>query len=253
MKTVKADEIIKLLESQRNDDQREILMRFFQTAPGQYGEGDKFLGLKVPQTRSIVKQVKHLVPFNQIALLLNSEWHEVRLAALLLLVEEMKANLPKKNDSQLDYQQKSSNREAIANFYLKNAESANNWDLVDLSCPYILGPYFLLYSTDYMPLLMELAESNNLWRQRIAIVTTLHFIRNGIFNPTFTLVNYFCNHPHPLIHKAMGWMLREIGKKDKEELLNFLTKNYKLLPRTTLRYAIERFPENERIFWLKRK
>lgn len=250
---VTAEEIVGLLMEQRNESQREILMRFFKTGKGQYGEGDKFLGLKVPQTRTVVKEAKLLVPLDEIAKLVCSEWHEVRLSGFLLLVEEMNASLNKQKDNSEIRIIKAKRRKEITDFYLKYAKQANNWDLVDLSCEYILGPYLLLDCSDVMPTLSKLAASKDLWEQRIAVVTTLHFIRNGIYEPTLALVELLCHHKHDLIHKAMGWMLREIGKKDKELLTLFLNENYLRLPRTTLRYAIERFPEEERKYWLSRK
>lgn len=247
---IMASNVIDRLKELRNDEQRKVLMRFFKTGQGQYGEGDKFLGLKVPQTRAVVKEVSHLVSLNEIAKLLKSEWHEVRLAGFLLLVDEMKANLPNIKDNDEMSKSKARNREDIAMFYLKYSGRANNWDLVDLSCEYILGPYLRLDCADYMAVLLKLAESPNLWKQRIAVVTTLDFIRNGVFVPTLTLVGRLCSHPHDLIHKAMGWVLREVGKRDKKVLTDYLRDNHWRLPRTTLRYAIEKFPEAERRYWL---
>lgn len=233
-----ADEIIALLEEQYNEEQRKILMRFFRTGEGQYGEGDEFLGLKVPQTRLIVKAARHCLSLNEIEKLLYNRWHEVRLCGLLLLVEEMKA--AKNNPEQ---------REVIAAFYLRHARQANNWDLVDLSCQYILGPY-LLPLADYN-ILYKLADSDNLWEQRMAIVTSLHFIRARIFTPTLTIAAKLLSHPHDLIHKATGWLLREVGKRDTDTLRNFLEKHYASIHRTTLRYAIERLDAAERQYWLK--
>lgn len=233
-----ADEIIALLEEQYNEEQRKILMRFFRTGEGQYGEGDEFLGLKVPQTRLIVKAARHCLSLNEIEKLLYNRWHEVRLCGLLLLVEEMKA--AKNNPEQ---------REVIAAFYLRHARQANNWDLVDLSCQYILGPY-LLPLADYN-ILYKLADSDNLWEQRMAIVTSLHFIRARIFTPTLTIAAKLLSHPHDLIHKATGWLLREVGKRDTDTLRNFLKKHYASIHRTTLRYAIERLDAAERQYWLK--
>ena len=209
------------------------------------------LGLKVPQTRKIVKEIKSHVEFNDIETLLYSKWHEVRLCALLLLVEEMNINLPKKRDSEETLQIKEQKRKEISSFYLRHASQANNWDLVDLSCQYILGAYIRLSGLNNYNILYRLAESNNIWEQRISIVTTLDFIRNGVFITTLKIADKLVDHPHDLIHKAIGWMLREIGKRDKNVLLNYLEKNFSRLPRTALRYAIERFPENERQYWLK--
>lgn len=250
---IKASEIEALLLSHKNDVQRNILSRFFKTGVGQYGEGDEFLGLKVPQTREIVKHAKLQVPFSEIQKLLVSKWHEVRLCGLLLLVEEMKANFPRKADKPDMVDFKATQRHKIAQFYLQNATSANNWDLVDLSCEFILGPYLRFSGSEDYSTLEQLAQSDNLWEQRIAIVTTLDFIRNGIYNPTLVLSKRLLNHKHDLIHKAIGWVLREVGKKDKDLLLDFLDTNYSDLPRTTLRYAIEKFPEGERKRWLNRK
>lgn len=288
---VSAEEIEALFENERNEEQRQILMRFFKTGKGQYGEGDEFLGLKVPQTRAIVKELRLEVSLEEIQKLLYSKWHEVRLCGFLLLVEEMKSNLPKKSDykivkslsdkracqkelsdklagqrritnkqrEKIEFheemsisERKALRRREIAEFYLQHARQANNWDLVDLSCEFIIGPYLRLSETSDYELLFGLADSDNLWEQRIAVVTNLDFIRNGIYEPAFTIINKLISHPHDLIHKAMGWILREIGKRDKEVLTSFLGENVSRLPRTTLRYAIERLPENERLEWLRK-
>ena len=252
-KKVLAKDIEGLLMEMRDDNQRDHLMRFFKTGKGQYGEGDCFLGLKVPQTRAIVKEAKLLVDFGEIERMLYSQWHEVRLCALLLLVEEMKANMPKSKDTEASLIIKAERREEIARFYIKHARQANNWDLVDLSCQYVLGVYIRLSGKENYSILYNLAKSPDLWEQRIAIVSTLEFIRNGIFEPTIQISELLINHPHDLIHKAIGWMLREIGKRDKAVLLEYLEKNSGRLPRTSLRYAIERFPEPERQHWLKKQ
>lgn len=254
---IKAAEIEEILIGQRDDRQRDHLMRFFKTGEGQYGEGDMFLGLKVPQTRAIVKQAALRVPIGEIETLLYRPWHEVRLCGFLLLVEEMKACLPKKSVNKAigidDENKHKLRRKEIAEFYLRHARQANNWDLVDLSCEYILGPYIRLSDKPDYEILHRLSESDNLWEQRIAIVTTLDFIREGIFSPTLELAVRLIGHPHDLIHKAIGWTLREIGKRDKSVLTDFLEMHYRQLPRTALRYAIERFSEEERQYWLRRK
>ncbi len=248
--SIKASDIEEAITAQRDDAQRLNLMRFFKTEVGQYGEGDEFLGLKVPQTRAIVRQARLQVPLAEISLLLDSKWHEVRLCGLLLLVEEMKAVLPgRKGDTSL----KALRRRELAKFYLRHATRANNWDLVDLSCQYILGPYIRLARPQEFTILYTLAASKNLWEQRIAVVTTLDFIRAGIFSPSLRLAEIMLSHPHDLMHKATGWILRELGKKDNALLCSFLEQNYSRMPRTALRYAIERFPEPERQYWLKRK
>ncbi len=253
LKNITADEIEGLLMAEQNERQRCHLMRFFKTGEGQYGEGDQFLGLKVPQTRTIVKAARRRVAPKEIEKLLYSPWHEVRLCGFLLLVEEMKVYLPKKTDSEVTACEKAKCREEIARFYLRHARQANNWDLVDLSCQYIVGPFLRLSAEEGYDILYRLAESENLWEQRIAIVTSLDFIRNGLFSPTLKLCDMLIDHPHDLIHKAMGWMLREIGKKDMTVLTEYLENTYSRLPRTTLRYAIERMPELDRQYWLKRK
>lgn len=250
MEKILAADIEEALLSQENQEQRKILMRFFKTEPGQYGEGDRFIGLKVPQTREVVKFAKGKVPFDEISILIHSPWHEIRLAGFLLLVEEMKAALPKRN---VPVSAGAGKRKYIAEFYLRHARFANNWDLVDLSCEYILGPYLRLAGLENSDVLDRLAQSDNLWEQRIAIVTTIDFIRNNIFEPTFRISDMLLNHPHDLIHKAVGWMLRETGKRDKDALLAYLEENFSAMPRTALRYAIERFPEPERRYWLSRK
>lgn len=250
---VTAEEIIAVLIEKKDDKQRDHLMRFFKTGKGEYGEGDQFLGLKVPQTRGIVKGARLLVSLDEIQKLLLSEWHEVRLAGLLLIVEEMKANLPKRKDNDEALRLKAKRRKEITEFYLRNARYANNWDLVDLSCEYVIGPFIRYSDSPDYEILYRLAESDNLWEQRISIVTTLDFIRNGIFGPTLHLADKLISHPHDLIHKAIGWTLREIGKRDEKTLLDYLEDNYSKLPRTALRYAIEKLPEQERQYWLKRK
>ncbi|MDE6498799.1 MAG: DNA alkylation repair protein [Muribaculaceae bacterium] len=241
-----------MLMAQRDDAQREHLMRFFKTGPGQYGEGDRFLGLKVPQTRALVKQIRLRVAQDEIVRLLYSPWHEVRLCALLLLVEEMKAGLPKARDSREILMAKVERRERIAELYLTHARQANNWDLVDLSCEYILGPYIRYAGDESYGILRRLALSDNLWEQRISVVTTLDFVRNGILSPSLAICDMLLAHPHDLIHKAVGWVLREVGKKDVRALSDYLEKNHSRIARTTLRYAIEKMNEAERHYWLHR-
>lgn len=249
---ISACEIEEILKEQQDEKQRDHLMRFFKTGKGEYGEGDLFLGLKVPQTRTVVKEARLLVPMQEIEKLLYSSWHEIRLCGLLLLVEEMKDNLPKKKDTEEVILHKKEKREDIADFYLRHARQANNWDLVDLSCEYVLGPFIRFSDENRYDLLLHLAQSENLWEQRISIVTTLDFIRNGIFSPSLSICDMLLSHKHDLIHKAIGWVLREIGKKDKDLLVGYLDRNCSRLSRTSLRYAIEKMPEHERLYWLKR-
>lgn len=248
-----ASEIIDTLLSMSNEEQKIILSRFFKTGKGEYGEGDKFLGIKVPQTRLVVKQAKLQVPISEIEKLIYSEWHEVRVCGFLLLIEEMNAALPK---GKQPFATNAEQREQIIHFYLQHAKQANNWDLVDLSAPKILGNYLLFpKSDDVMPkrtILDELAISDNLWEQRIAIVTNWTLIRQGQYDDTFRISSMLLHHPHDLIHKAVGWMLREVGNRDLQLLEDYLESHYKEMHRTTLRYAIEKMKEPERKYWLTR-
>ena len=245
-----AEEIEQCLLEQRNEAQAKHLMRFFKTNPGEYGAGDKFIGLKAPQTRAIVKLAKGTVSLKEIEKLLYSKWHEVRLSGFLLLVEEMIRAIPKKKDK--DAEKKALKRDEIAHFYLSHARQANNWDLVDMSCPKILG-VFLLYSPENIRMLKELADSDNIWQQRIAMVTNWMLIRHDILQPTIEIADKLLFHSHDLIHKAVGWMLREMGKRNPDALMEYLERNYSKMSRTTLRYAIEKLPENERQYWLKKE
>lgn len=224
------------LASYSDAEKRDILPRFFKTGPGEYGEGDCFLGVSVPNTRLVAKRYK-TAGLEVTASLLQSSWHECRLCALLMLVERFK----KTNDAE---------RQAIYQFYLSQTPRINNWDLVDLSAPYIVGEYMLTHDRED---LYRLANSTCLWEQRIAIVATLTLIRHGDFTDILTLAERLLTHRHDLIQKAIGWMLREMGKRDKELLVQFLEKFGLSMPRTMLRYAIEKFPEEERQYFLKRK
>lgn len=241
-----ASELIDLLEQQADETQRLNLMRFFKTQKGQYGEGDQFLGLKVPQTREIVKAARGDIPLSEIEKLLYSKWHEVRLCGFLLLVEEMKKSLPKRKTNPAE------RRDEIAEFYLRHAQQANNWDLVDLSCRDIIGEW-ILHSEGNERILDTLADSDNLWKQRIAVVATWPLIKQRRFDEIFHISTKLLEHPHDLIHKAIGWMLREVGKVDSDSLRHYLATYYEKIPRTSLRYAIERFSASERQYWLKRK
>lgn len=208
--------------------------RYFKTGPGEYGEGDVFIGLTVPQTRSVVKTFKNL-SLVELEILLHSPIHEERLAALLILVEQFKKAESKK-------------QKEIVDFYLNNTAFINNWDLVDSSAHYIIGPYF---EKDPSPL-FKLAKSKNMWERRIAMIASFHTIRKGDAAIALKLAESLLSDSHDLMHKAVGWMLREIGKYCSEETLKaFLKRHYPKIPRTTLRYAIEKFPESERKAWLK--
>ncbi|HKI79779.1 MAG TPA: DNA alkylation repair protein [Ignavibacteriaceae bacterium] len=212
----------------------EILQWFFKTGRGEYGEGDKFLGIKIPEIRKIAKKNKKIT-FPEIHKALKSKHHEERLAALLILVDSYSSGNEK-------------TKEDIARFYLKNTKYINNWDLVDLTAPKILGKH--LIDRD-RKILTKLAHSENLWEKRISIVSTFEFIRAKQFSDTLKISRILLKDEHDLIHKAVGWMLREIGKRSMETEENFLLKHYKKMPRTMLRYAIEKFPEKKRRAYLE--
>ncbi len=250
---MKAQEIIRYMESLRNDEQRQVLMGFFKTGPGEYGEGDEFLGLKVPQTREVVKAAKD-TPLSMIPELLMARWHEVRLCGLLIMVSQFERQTTKRllNDAEAIRK-----RDEIVGIYLKYAEQANNWDLVDLSAPKILGHWLLLPShlgdSNYKRQLLDsLAASDNLWRQRMSMVCTWKTSQQG--DPSWCLryAEIHLHHPHDLMHKAVGWMLREMGKRCSMDLLrDFLRQHAHDMPRTTLRYAIEKMSEPERKAWMR--
>lgn len=248
---VKADDIISTLLSMGDEMQRANLMRFFKTGKGEYGEGDQFIGIKVPDTRLVVKEARLKVPLEEIEVLLASEWHEVRLCGLMLLVEEMKAALPKARQVPTVNAER---RGEIARFYLNHARSANNWDLVDMSCPKILGPWLLYPQADgTMPdreVLYRLAASPCLWEQRIAMVTCWMLIRADQYDDCLHLATILMHHPHDLIHKAVGWMLREVGKRDMTTLEGYLDDHAHEMHRTSLRYAIEKMAEEKRHYYL---
>ena len=238
--------------SQADPSQVEGLSRFFKTGPGQYGEGDKFLGIKVPVTREVVKQCWRETNLQNLEECIASEYHEVRLAALLTLVEifshakESPMNLGKKKGMPLPVHlaHPGISKQACIDFYLAHTDRINNWDLVDLSCYPLLGVWLL---DKDRKLLYDLARNGKtLWEQRIGMVSTMTFIRHGQLEDTFAIADILLHHPHDLIHKAVGWLLREAGKRDKGALEAWLEPRYGTMPRTMLRYAIEKFPEPER-------
>ena len=267
---MRAKEIIAHMEGMRNEKQREVLMRFFKTGPGEYGEGNEFLGLKVPQTREVVKLAGQDFPLSEVPELLMSRWHEVRLCGLLILV----AKFEKLATKRLENDEKAIHgRDEILTLYLQYAEQANNWDLVDLSVHKILGHWLLLPSnlgttdsrndgitelantTDNrnykISILDELAQSQCLWKQRMSMVCTWKTSQMG--DPSWCLryAEIHLHHPHDLMHKAVGWMLREMGKRISMDLLrDFLSQHAHEMPRTMLRYAIEKMPEKERKEWM---
>jgi 3-methyladenine DNA glycosylase AlkD len=248
-----AQEIITYMESLRNEEQRKILMGFFKTGPGEYGEGDEFLGLKVPQTREVVKAAGKDLPLSEVPRLLMNHWHEVRLCGLLILVSKFEKLATKRLENDETAIQ---GRDDIVTMYLHYAEQANNWDLVDLSAPKILGHWLLLPSnlgdsTYKMSVLDELAQSPCLWKQRMSIVCSWKTSQMG--DPSWCLryAEIHLHHPHDLMHKAVGWMLREMGKRVSMSLLReFLRQHVHEMPRTMLRYAIEKMPESERKEWM---
>ena len=251
----KAQEIVELMESQRNEAQRQILMGFFKTGPGEYGFGDEFLGLKVPQTRGVVKAAGPDFPLSEVSILLKSRWHEVRLCGFLILVAKFEKLATKRLESNPDAIKK---RDEIVTMYLQYAEQANNWDLVDLSVHKILGHWLLLPSNlgdrDYkIKVLDSLAHSPRLWKQRMSIVCSWKTSQMG--DPSWCLryAEIHLHHSHDLMHKAVGWMLREMGKRVSMDLLrDFLRQHAHDMPRTMLRYAIEKMSEKERKEWMSR-
>ena len=252
-KILSAKDVIAYMETLRNDEQRKILMGFFKTGPGEYGEGDEFLGLKVPQTREVVKAVAKDFPLSQVPELLMNRWHEVRLCGLLILVSKFEKLATKRLENNVEAIKE---RDEILSMYLQYAEQANNWDLVDLSVPKILGHWLLLPSNlgdrDYKTKVLDvLAQSSCLWKQRMSMVCSWKTSQQG--DPSWCLryAEIHLHHPHDLMHKAVGWMLREMGKRCSMEMLrDFLRQHAHEMPRTMLRYAIEKMPEHERHEWM---
>jgi len=227
-------EIRKAILKQKNPAQAVNLQRFFKTGKGQYGEGDVFYGIKVPEQRVISKQFKDL-PLTDLKELINSKVHEERLIAAFILVDQYK-----KGDE--------TKKKSVYEFYLKNIKGINNWDLVDLSAPKIVGTYLIDKEKE---LLYKFANSKDLWEKRISIISTQAFIREHFFEDTLNISEILLNDIHDLIHKAVGWMLREVGNRDLQTEEEFLIQHYKTMPRTMLRYAIEKFPEQKRKGYLK--
>ena len=248
-----ARQIIEYMESLRNDEQRAILMGFFKTASGEYGYGDEFLGLKVPQTREVVRAAGTDFPLSEVPTLLMNRWHEVRLCGFLMLVAKFEKLTTRRLENNADAIRQ---RDEIVTMYLEYAEQANNWDLVDLSVHKILGHWLLLPTNlgdkDYkMKVVDELAASPCLWKQRMSIVCTWKTSQQG--DPSWCLryAEIHLHHTHDLMHKAVGWMLREMGKRVSMDLLReFLRQHVNEMPRTMLRYAIEKMPEKERKEWM---
>jgi len=229
-------EIRKEIFKIKNPKQAVILQRFFKTGKGEYGEGDVFYGIKVPIQRTIAKKFNDL-SLDDLKDLIHSKIHEERLIAAFILIDQYKKGDEKK-------------KKTVFDFYLRNRKGINNWDLVDLSAPKIVGEHLLNKEKD---LLYKFARSKDLWEKRIAILSTHTFIREHFFEDTLNISEILLNDKHDLIHKAVGWMLREVGNRDMETEEEFLRKHYKTMPRTMLRYAIEKFPEQKRKAYLKGK
>lgn len=221
------------LRQYASPEKAQILSRFFKTGKGGYGEGDLFLGITVPVIRAVSRNHTG-ESLDTIAGMLSSPWHEDRMSALLALVEK--------------YHREKNARKEIAEFYIANLSRANNWDLIDLSAPKILGEY--VNATGETSILNSLADHPDLWHQRASIVATLTLIKKDNLLPTLFLAEKFLTHTHQLMHKATGWMLREVGKRDEKTLTTFLDRFTPLLPRTALRYAIERLSPKQRVHYM---
>jgi len=232
-----ATQVQKEIQALANRGRAHDLQKFFQTAPGQYGEGDVFLGLTVPQVRSIAREYKG-ISLREIEVLIQSKFHEVRLCGLVILTLQYKATKERKE------------KKKLFDLYMKamTAGYINNWDLVDVTAP-IIGE-FLIETEDPYILLNKLAKSKSLWQRRVSIVFTFAFIRSGDIEPTFLMAEQLLGDKHDLIHKAVGWALREAGKLNGKELRSFLSNHSHEMPRTMLRYSIEKFSERERKQWL---
>lgn len=226
-----SNEIESLMMSLRNEEQSVGLMRFFKTGKGEYGEGDKFLGIKVPQTRAVVKAYWKKCCLNDLEPLIASPYHEIRLCALLILVQIFKHA---RKDAVL--------QEKCVDFYLSHTQFINNWDLVDLSCYEILGTWLL--DKDRQMLYDLVRNGKTIWEQRIAMVSCMQFVRHGELDDCIRIADILLMHTHDLIRKSVGWMLREVGKRDENLLKDYLNRHYKIMPRITLRYAIEHFPKD---------
>lgn len=229
------EQIINEIKTFANEESAQHCQRFFKTGKGEYAEGDLFYGLNTPQIRSIVKKYSKSVSLDTIEKLLPNPYHEVRCVSLLFLIElYKKGDLKTKSD--------------VYNLYLKNVQYINNWDLVDISCYKILGCH--AYNNKNLSDLRKLSASKHLWSERISVVSQYYFIKRGDFSMILELSEKFLTHKHDLMHKAVGWMLREMGKIDEKPLYEFLDKNYKLMPRTMLRYSLEKLPESKRKYYM---
>ncbi|MGB0757052.1 MAG: DNA alkylation repair protein [Patescibacteria group bacterium] len=224
-------QVVSELKSSSSPKRAQQAQRFFKTGKGEYGEGDVFIGLTMPEQRKIAKAYFKQISFVDIEKLLQSKIHEYRMVGLVMLVYKFQ-----KVDEK--------GQKKIYDFYIKNIKAANNWDLVDVTVQHVIGAY--LQTKKERKILYKYAKSKNLWKQRVAIIASGAFIKNNDFKDTLAISTMLLNHEHDLIHKAVGWMLREIGKQDRRVLEGFLAQHYKTMPRTMLRYAIEKFPETKR-------
>ena len=229
------DKLKKEIKKHSNPEKAKIYARFFKTGKGQYGEGDKFLGLTVPDQRKLAQKYVYL-NFEEIKQLLYSKYHEHRLTGFFILCYKYQKSNAKEKDK-------------IIEFYLMHKHRGNNWDLIDCVSDKLLGKHILEKDKS---ILYDLAKSESLWDRRIAIISTFEFIRNKKFKDTKKIAEILMNDKHDLIHKAAGWMLREMGKRDEKELIKFLDKHYRKMPRTMLRYAIERLSEKKKVFYMRK-
>ena len=229
-----AKEVVNALKLVASEERRKVNEWFFKTGKGEYGYGDIFLGVTAPDIRRIAKKFSQEISLQELTELIRSPIHEVRLCALIILVNKYKKE----------------NSDKIYQYYMDHLTAINNWDLVDSSAPYIVGDY-LYKHPEKSKILIDFSHSENLWVRRISIVSTFTFIKNNEFNTTLEIAKLLLNDNHDLIHKALGWMLREIYKRDERIIKRFLRQNYAQIPRTTLRYAIERMDKEERLLYLK--
>ena len=227
-------EVVNALKLVATEERRKVNEWFFKTGKGEYGYGDIFLGVTMPDIRRIAKKFSQEISLQELTELIRNPIHEVRLCALIILVNKYKKE----------------NSDKIYQYYMDHLTAINNWDLVDSSAPYIVGDY-LYKHPEKSKILIDFSHSENLWVRRISIVSTFTFIKNNEFNTTLEIAKLLLNDNHDLIHKAVGWMLREIYKRDEGLIKRFLRQNYAQIPRTTLRYAIERMDKEERLLYLK--
>ena len=229
-----AKEVVNALKLVATEERRKVNEWFFKTGKGEYGYGDIFLGVTMPNIRRIAKKFSQEISLQELTELIRNPIHEVRLCALIILVNKYKKE----------------NSDKIYQYYMDHLTAINNWDLVDSSAPYIVGDY-LYKHPEKSKILIDFSHSENLWVRRISIISTFTFIKNNEFNTTLEIAKLLLNDNHDLIHKAVGWMLREIYKRDEHLIKRFLRQNYAQIPRTTLRYAIERMDKEERLLYLK--